>query len=129
MLTTLILDSTLLFLEWSPFDNVPDGAEVFEHVTINDFEEEWTADSVTLRATVELATDLTVGLFGFDVGFGDPVAETTTATLTVTLESRPVLTVIGGLLMGAQLATTDEDRVRVEDRRGVRATSAPEVRP
>lgn len=127
MPTTLIRDASLLFPEWFPFEDVPDAGGLFDHVTFDDFEEQWTADTVTLSTSVEVDTSLTFGLFGFDVGFGDPIDDVTTATLSVELESEPVITAIGVLLLGASLATADEVADAV-DALGLEPMSAQEVR-
>lgn len=108
MVTTLIRDTSLLFPEWVPFRALPESEGVFEHITFHDFKEEWTEDTVTLTTRAEIDSTLTFDLFGFDIGFGDPSADTTEANFTVELNSEPVVTAIGILLLGANLATAEE---------------------
>lgn len=126
MSATLIRDATLLFPEWVPFDELPDAGGLFDHLTFGDFEEQWTADTVTLRTDVELDSSLTFDIFGFDVGFGDPTTDVTTATLELQLESEPVVTAIGVLLLGASLASA-EDIVDAADAIGVESMTAADL--
>lgn len=126
MSTTLIRDTSLLFPEWAPFEELPETGSVLEDVEFSDFEEEWTAEKVTLTTDVELDSQLTFDLFGFDIGFGDPSTDVTSAKLTIELESEPAVTAIGILLLGAGIATA-EDIASAANGFGLRSMTADEL--
>ncbi|WP_336361459.1 hypothetical protein [Haladaptatus sp. ZSTT2] len=126
MSSTLIRDASLLFPGWFPFDELPDAGGLFDHLTFDDFDETWTADTVTLSTQVELDASLTFDLFGFDVGFGALDADVTTATLELILASEPVVTAIGTLLLGASLATA-EDVADAANALGLEAMTAADI--